>query len=91
MRVASSGQARSVLLALTLATLDIYREETGRPAIALLDDLDSELDEERTSAVCREVAQRSQALVTTAHPGWAERLDGLARRFHVNAGAVVPA
>jgi DNA replication and repair protein RecF len=89
--VASSGQARGVLLALTLATLDLYREDTGRPAIALLDDLDSELDEERTGEICRAVAQRSQALVTTAHPGWAERLDGLARRFHVNAGAVVPA
>src|SRR6185295_18603152 len=91
MSVASSGQARSALLALTVATLDIYREETGRPAIALLDDLDSELDEERTTGICREVAARSQALVTTAHPAWAERLDGLARRFHVNAGAVVPA
>lgn len=91
MSVASSGQARSVLLALTIATLDIYREETGRPAIALLDDLDSELDEERTTGVCREVAARSQALVTTAHPAWAERLDGLARRFHVDAGTVAPA
>lgn len=91
MSFASSGQARSALLALTVATLDIYREETGRPAIALLDDLDSELDEERTTGVCREVAERSQALVTTAHPAWAERLEGLARRFHVDAGAVARA
>ncbi len=91
MSVASSGQARSALLALTLATLEIYREETGSPALALLDDLDSELDEERTSSVCHEVALRSQALVTTAHPAWAERLSGLARRFQVNAGEVVPA
>jgi DNA replication and repair protein RecF len=91
MSAASSGQARSALLALTLATLEIYREETGSPALALLDDLDSELDEERTSSVCREVALRSQALVTTAHPAWAERLSGLARRFQVNAGEVVPA
>jgi DNA replication and repair protein RecF len=89
--VASSGQARSALLALTLATLDLYREENGRPGIALLDDLDSELDEERTRGVCRDVAERSQALVTTAHPAWAERLDGLGRRFNVNAGAVAPA
>jgi len=91
MSAASSGQARSVLLALTLASVEIYREETGRPALALLDDLDSELDEERTSGVCCEVAQRSQALVTTAHPAWAERLSVEARRFQVNAGEVVPA
>ena len=42
------------------------------PAVALLDDLDSELDEERARRSC---AARwpggGQALVTTAHPGWA--------------------
>ncbi len=91
MSIASSGQARSVLLALTLASVEIYREETGRPAVALLDDLDSELDEERSSGVCRDVALQGQALVTTAHPAWAERLAGLARRFQVNAGEVAPA
>ena len=66
---ASSGQARSLLLALALASLRVYREETGRAAVALLDDLDSELDEERAGALCAEVARRGQALVTSAHPG----------------------
>jgi DNA replication and repair protein RecF len=65
---ASSGQARSLLLALALASLLVYREESGRSAVALLDDLDSELDEERAGAVCAEVAERGQALVTSAHP-----------------------
>ena len=46
-----------------------YREETGRAAVALLDDLDSELDEERAGALCAEVARRGQALVTTRAPG----------------------
>ena len=68
---ASSGQARSLLLALTIAALDVYAAERGDAAIALLDDLDSELDEERLAAVCAAVARRGQALVTTAHPGWA--------------------
>jgi DNA replication and repair protein RecF len=88
---ASSGQARSVLLALTLAAAEIYRAERGQAATLLLDDLDSELDEERTRDICEDVAQRAQALVTTAHPAWAERLDGIARRFQVDAGQVVPA
>ena len=66
---ASSGQARSLLLALALASLRVYREETGRAAVALLDDLDSELDGERAGALCAEVARRGQALVTSAHPG----------------------
>ena len=85
---ASSGQARSLLLALALAGLEVYRAETGSPAVALLDDLDSELDEERASALCGEVARRGQALVTTAHEGWARRLGGQGRLFAVEDGRV---
>jgi DNA replication and repair protein RecF len=85
---ASSGQARSLLLALALATLRVYREETGRAAVALLDDLDSELDAERAGALCAEVARCGQALVTSAHPAWAESLRPLGRIFCVEAGAV---
>ena len=85
---ASSGQARSLLLALALASLDVYRAETGSPAVALLDDLDSELDEERAAALCAEVAGRGQALVTTAHADWARRLGGQGRLFTVEDGRV---
>jgi len=85
---ASSGQARSLLLALALASLRLLCEETGRSAVALLDDLDSELDEERAGALCAEVAQRGQAWVTTAHPGWAESLRPLGRIYEVSGGAV---
>jgi DNA replication and repair protein RecF len=85
---ASAGQARSLLLALALAALEVYRQESGTAAVALLDDLDSELDEERAAALCREVAGRGQALVTTAHPGWARRLATQARVFEVEAGEV---
>lgn len=84
---ASSGQARSLLLALALATLAVYREERGDSAVALLDDLDSELDEPRAALLCRQVAEQGQALVTTAHPGWARRL-GLGRVFTVDEGRV---
>jgi DNA replication and repair protein RecF len=85
---ASSGQARSLLLALALASLALLREETGRAAVALLDDLDSELDEDRAGALCAEVARRGQAWVTTAHPGWAESLRPLGRIYEVSEGAV---
>jgi DNA replication and repair protein RecF len=87
---ASSGQARSLLLALALATLAVHREERGDSAVALLDDLDSELDEPRAAQLCREVSERGQALVTTAHPGWARRL-GLGRVFTVDEGRVTAA
>ena len=85
---ASSGQARSLLLALALASLSLLREDTGRAAVALLDDLDSELDEERAGALCAEVARRGQAWVTTAHTGWAESLRPLGRIYEVSGGAV---
>jgi DNA replication and repair protein RecF len=85
---ASSGQARSLLLALALASLRVLCEETGRTAVALLDDLDSELDAERAGALCAEVARRGQAWVTTAHPGWAESLRPLGRIYEVSGGAV---
>jgi DNA replication and repair protein RecF len=84
----SSGQARSLLLALALAALAVYRSERGEAAVALLDDLDSELDEDRASALCDRVALQGQALVTTAHPGWARRLSPRARLFEVEGGTV---
>lgn len=85
---ASSGQARSLLLALALANLRVYREETGRSAVALLDDLDSELDSERSGQLCSEVTAAGQALVTTAHPQWAQAVRDLGRVFEVQAGRV---
>ena len=86
--VASSGQARSLLLALTLATIEVYRRERGEAPVALLDDLDSELDEERVAALCRTVAERGQAFVTTAHRDWVARLGALGRVFEVEGGQV---
>jgi DNA replication and repair protein RecF len=83
---ASSGQARSLLLALVLASLEVYREEAGQTAVALLDDLDSELDQDRTHALCVGVSGQAQALVTSAHPAWAESLRDHGRLFHVSEG-----
>jgi DNA replication and repair protein RecF len=85
---ASAGQARSFLLALTLAALDVYRLERGASAVALLDDLDSELDDARSRELLGEVAARGQAFVTTAHPAWAASLADQARIYEVAAGGV---
>ncbi len=87
-RSASAGQARSLLLALTLAVLAVHEAETHEPAIALLDDLDSELDEARAAGICDAVAGRGQALVTTAHPAWARTVARSGRLFSVEDGSV---
>jgi DNA replication and repair protein RecF len=88
---ASAGQARSFLLALTLAVHEVHRQERGSAPVALLDDLDSELDDERAAAICREMAAQGQALVTTAHPAWASRVAASERTFHVADGHFAPA
>jgi DNA replication and repair protein RecF len=88
---ASAGQARSLLLALTLAALEVFREERGEAPVALLDDLDSELDDPRVRELCQEVARRGQALVTTAHLTWAHELREMGRAFEVSGGQVIPA
>ena len=85
---ASSGQARSLLLALAMARLRVHREEAGRRAVALLDDLDSELDEERAAELCSEVVRGGQALVTSAHARWAESLRALGNVYEVSGGRV---
>jgi DNA replication and repair protein RecF len=85
---ASAGQCRSLLLAVSLSTLEVYAAEQGSAAVALLDDLDSELDEERAAALCAEVGRRGQALVTTAHRGWADRMREAGRVFAVERGEV---
>jgi len=85
---ASAGQARSLLLALTLAVLAVYHEERGQAAVALLDDFDAELDEARASQLCQDLAARGQALVTTAQPAWGRRLAEAGRLFEVEGGQV---
>lgn len=49
----SQGQQRTCALSLKLAELDFIREETGEEAILLLDDVMSELDEERRKYLVR--------------------------------------
>jgi DNA replication and repair protein RecF len=85
---ASSGQARSLLLALALAALETYRAERGEAAVALLDDLDSELDDQRATALCQTVSEHGQALITTAHPAWARQVASMGRLFEVSGGEV---
>ena len=87
---ASAGQARSLLLALTEAALLVYRQERGTAAVALLDDLDSELDEGRADEICRRLSTQGQLLVTTAHAAWARSQASAGRIFEVEAGCIRP-
>ena len=60
---ASQGQQRSAVLSLKIAELHILREEIGEAPVLLLDDVMSELDENRRSALLNHIEQ-SQIFVT---------------------------
>jgi DNA replication and repair protein RecF len=86
---ASRGQQRTAILALKLAELEIATSVDGRPPLLLLDDVFSELDEERRAHLVRRVTALPQAFVTSA------TLDGIdpgllaaATRWRVVPGAV---
>jgi DNA replication and repair protein RecF len=65
-RFGSQGQQRIALLALILAERDVLEQTRGQVPILLLDDVLSELDEERRTRLLESVRGRGQTLLTTA-------------------------
>jgi DNA replication and repair protein RecF len=73
---ASQGQQRVLTLALKLAELACIREVTGHDPVLLLDDVSSELDQARTTAVFRFLEEtQSQVFVTTTRPELFRQVD----------------
>ncbi|MFO0678248.1 MAG: DNA replication/repair protein RecF [Polyangiaceae bacterium] len=91
--VASQGQHRAVVLALKLAEIEVVRSARGVQPVLLLDDVSSELDRERTSALFAFLRDHEgQVLLTTTRPELIDTGDrslGPARRnFAVERGEV---
>ena len=61
----SQGQQRTSALSLKLAELEIIKQETGENAILLLDDVMSELDEERREYLIRALSENQIFITTT--------------------------
>jgi DNA replication and repair protein RecF len=61
----SRGQQRTIAVSLKLAELEFIRSETGEEPILLLDDVMSELDEERRQYLMDAVHGDQQAIITT--------------------------
>lgn len=61
----SQGQQRMSVLALKLSELDIFREETKRCPILLLDDVFSELDDNKKNNLLHYIRQDIQTIITT--------------------------
>lgn len=85
----SQGQQRTTALAVKLAEIDLMKQETGEYPVLLLDDVLSELDDNRQTHLLTAIQDKVQTFLTTTS------LDGIAREiiqqpaiFHVHAGVL---
>ncbi len=85
----SQGQQRTTALAVKLAEIDLMKQETGEYPVLLLDDVLSELDDDRQTHLLRAIQDKVQTFLTTTS------LDGIAREiikepaiFQVSAGTL---
>lgn len=68
----SQGQQRSVVLALKIGEVDLFKRAGGEETILLLDDVLSEFDEKRSNHLLQFLSKREgQSFITTASPLWA--------------------
>ena len=65
----SSGQQRTLVLALKLAELQLIEEVVKEPPLLLLDDVLAELDINRQNQLLDAIQDRFQTLITTTHLG----------------------
>jgi DNA replication and repair protein RecF len=94
--VASQGQHRAVVLALKIAEVSVVGDARGVQAILLLDDVSSELDRERTTALFAFLRDhRGQVFLTTTRPdlidtgpGDGEALGTTRRDFAIESGRI---
>ena len=66
----SQGQQRTCALSLKLAELNLIKEKTDEDAILLLDDVMSELDEDRRKAIMEFAFHDIQTVITTTNLGY---------------------
>lgn len=67
---ASQGQKRSLTLAWKMAEVKVIEDISGNKPLLLLDDVMSELDDERRNSLTQLVGQVAQTVITTANIGY---------------------
>lgn len=82
---ASQGQIRLIMLATKISAVRIIEESTGKVPVLLLDDVFSELDEQRKDWTVKNLVGM-QTFITTADEDEAGRIGG--KTFRVDAGRV---
>ncbi len=86
----SQGQQRTSVIAIKLGSLQIAKQEFGRPPLLLLDDILSDLDERRRALLVDAVLEGAgQAVLTCTEASAAgEKILGQASVFEVKAGEI---
>ncbi|MDI6907026.1 MAG: DNA replication and repair protein RecF [Thermoanaerobacterales bacterium] len=84
---ASQGQQRSIILALKMAQLNLWRERLGSDPIVLLDDVLYELDEGRQERLLAGLRGRGQAFITVNRDSLAAGYGD--RVFYVEEGRIL--
>ena len=64
---ASQGQQRSIILSMKIALVEIVKMQIGEYPVLLLDDVLSELDEERKMKLLNLIDHKVQTFITTTH------------------------
>jgi DNA replication and repair protein RecF len=82
----SSGQQRSALLILQLATLSVYFEQNNEYPLFLLDDVDAELDYKRIGGLLEFLSDKTQTFVTTSKESFIEKFGRGAEIFTIENG-----
>ena len=87
---ASRGQARTAILAMKLGEAQLIGERGGDKPVALLDDVMSELDEDRRRHVFDRIRDYEQVVITTAETDLSGVMGDLpVRRISIDAGRVI--
>src|SRR6266446_2354113 len=84
----SSGQQRSALITLDLATISVYHSKHQDYPIFLVDDADAELDGNRIERLLEYLDGRTQTFLTTSKKSHFERFSQRAKFFEVCEGSV---
>ena len=84
---ASRGEWRSLVLTLKFAEIDLLKTKKGFYPILLLDDVFSELDEERQKILFN-IIQNTQTFITTTHKEFLDVVEGEKAVFEVEDGLV---
>ncbi len=86
---ASQGQQRTIALSMKLAETDLVNQVKGEYPLLLLDDVMSELDQKRQSALLNFIHGRTQTFITTTDlAGISWEIMKQPRIYHIEAGKV---